>query len=247
MIACLPMYDFAHLRAAHDQFWTLIRAELGFGPAQLTRDPDIWAQWQSADLVVGQTCGMPYRERLHDKVSYVLTPDYGIEGCPAGYYNSLILSDDADRDLMSYDQGRFAYNDALSQSGWAGPVTYLTRHGIRPAVGVETGAHVQSMWAVREGRADFCAVDANTYALALVEYPELASLHIIARTDPTPALPYICATRFDAARVAAAVQNAFTSLEQNQKSQMRLRGFISLSTDEYLSVPSPTSPDKLFS
>jgi ABC-type phosphate/phosphonate transport system substrate-binding protein len=72
-------------------------------------------------------------------------------------------------------------------------------------------------------------------------------LHIIARTNPTPSLPYICATRFDAARVAAAVQNAFTSLEQNQKSQMRLHGFIRLSTDEYLSVPSPTSPDKLFS
>ena len=69
MIASLPMYDMPHLRGAHDRYWTAIRDALGYGPDALTRGGDPWAEWQSPDLLLGQTCGLPYRARLHDKVT----------------------------------------------------------------------------------------------------------------------------------------------------------------------------------
>ena len=79
------MYDRPELRDAHDRLWATIRGNLGYGPESLSSPTDMASFWQSDDLLFGQTCGMPYRTFLHDRVQLVGTPDYGIEGCPPGY------------------------------------------------------------------------------------------------------------------------------------------------------------------
>jgi hypothetical protein len=81
MIAALPMYDRPEMRAANDRFWQAIRDRLGDGPPHLTRDRDPWDIWQAPDLLLAQTCGFPYRARLHGRIYLVGTPDYGVEGC----------------------------------------------------------------------------------------------------------------------------------------------------------------------
>lgn len=240
------MYDFAYLRDAHDRFWDVIRMELGFGPDHLSRGGDLWAMWLNTDLVMGQTCGMPYRTRLHTVVQYVATPDYGINGCPAGYYNSVLLSSDAGFGLGDCTGATIAYNDAGSQSGWAAPITHLSKRGIVPHRGIETGAHVNSMYAVVQGRADFCAVDAHTFALAMVAHPDLRALCVIDHTDPTPGLPIICAQRFDPNPLRHALDRAYDRLTTDDRKQLRHCGFVTLTPDAYLSVPTPTSPAKLF-
>ncbi|MCX8955299.1 hypothetical protein OU790_17900, partial [Ruegeria sp. NA] len=73
MIAMLGMYDMPEVQAANDRFWGLIRAHLGYGPEQLTRDADVWQVWLDPELVLAQTCGMPYRTRLHGRVQLVGT------------------------------------------------------------------------------------------------------------------------------------------------------------------------------
>lgn len=78
MIAFLGMYDMPDLHAANDRLWTLIRQHLGFGPDTLSRGLDPWEIWQSPDLVLAQTCGMPFRTRLHRDVALIGTPDYGV-------------------------------------------------------------------------------------------------------------------------------------------------------------------------
>lgn len=246
MIATLPMYDFAHLRHAHDRFWDLIRNSLGFGPQRLTRGADLWDMWQSPGLILGQTCGMPFRERLHRHVSYVLTPDYGIAGCPPGYYNSVILSAKPIDQITSLNGATIAYNEAMSQSGWSAPINYLSKYDVRPAQGIQTGAHVKSMSAVAMGYADFCAVDAQTFALSKTETADFETLHIVAHTDPTPGLPYICAPRFNTVDIQTAITTAFKDLEPDHKAALRLKGFVRLSVANYLAIHSPTSPEKLF-
>lgn len=70
MIAALGMYDRAEVQPSNDRLWALIRVGLratGLAvPDALTRgEGAYWPAWQSPDLVLSQTCGFPYRARLH--------------------------------------------------------------------------------------------------------------------------------------------------------------------------------------
>ena len=127
MIASLGMYDMPPIRPCNDRFWRAIRARLGRGPECLTWDRDLWTIWRAPDLVLAQTCGMPYRTALHGEVALVGTPDYGLPDCPPGHYRSVFLTRKTmgDRSLADLATGVFAYNDAFSQSGWAAPMHHL--------------------------------------------------------------------------------------------------------------------------
>ncbi|MEY8838254.1 phosphate/phosphite/phosphonate ABC transporter substrate-binding protein, partial [Cribrihabitans sp. XS_ASV171] len=187
MIAWLGMYDRPELRAAQDRYWAAIRANLPEGPDTLSRDSDPWPVWQSPDLALAQTCGMPYRTRLHGQAQLVGTPDYGLPGCPPGHYCSVIVArGDDHRDLPALlAEGVFAYNEGGSQSGWAAPVTWFAEDGLRPARGLRTGGHALSARAVAEGRADLASIDAMTWTLLREHDPATDALREVARTPPT--------------------------------------------------------------
>ena len=82
MIASLPMYDWAEIKPVTDRLWTGIRDRLRAAgieaPNELTRGIDMWDSWHDPDLLVSQTCGFPYRTKLHDKVTLVGTPDFAL-------------------------------------------------------------------------------------------------------------------------------------------------------------------------
>ncbi|MCE8510342.1 PhnD/SsuA/transferrin family substrate-binding protein [Ruegeria pomeroyi] len=248
MTAMLGMYDMPPLRAANDRFWALIRAELGYGPETLDRTRDVWAIWRDPELVLAQTCGMPYRTRLHGHVQLVGTPDYGLPGCPPGHYRSVFVAraDDA-RALPELVGGTFAYNEALSQSGWAAPMTHLQAIGLAPAALLESGAHAASAAAVAEGRADLAALDALTWTL-LCEHTDLgAQLREVAHTTPTSVLPYITAPGRDAAAIAAAVRTAIANLDPADRAALHLKGLVDIPASAYLSIPNPPTPSAICS
>ena len=68
--------------------------------------------WLHPDLILGQTCGLPYISKLCDKVELVGTPDYGVEGCPPGFYHSTLVSSSADprRHLSEFLGSTLAFN-----------------------------------------------------------------------------------------------------------------------------------------
>ncbi len=241
MIAMLGMYDMPALQPVNDRFWTLIRGHLGYGPDHLTRDADVWDVWLNPELTFAQTCGMPYRTQLHGKVQLVGTPDYGLAGCPPGYYRSIFVSRrDDPRDLGQLTKGTFAYNEKLSQSGWAAPMVHLEAHDQQPNAIIATGGHAQSANAVAEGKADFAALDALTWELLKAHTSLGAVLREVATTLPTPALPYITATDQDAAAIARAVRAAIGDLTQPDRELLHLRGLIDIPAGDYLSVPNPS-------
>lgn len=248
MVAMLGMYDMAPLQPANDRFWAAIRARLGDGPAHLTRDRAFMEIWQDPRLVLAQTCGMPYRTRLHGAVQLVGTPDYGLQDCPPGYYNSVLVvrAEDPRADLAAYDGACLAYNDALSQSGWAAVITHLSGLGLAPGSTLATGAHALSARAVAEGRADLAGIDALTWALLCRHTPEVTSrLRALARTVPTPALPYVTGPGRDAAVVAAAMAGAMDDLGAEDRAALHLRGLVSVPAQDYLAVPTPPAPGML--
>ena len=245
MIASFGMYDMPHASAAYDRLWQSIRDELGTGPEKLNRTSDLWAQWHSPDLVVSQTCGLPYRARLYSEVTLVGTPDYGLRDCPPGYYYSYLIRRRGDgrslRDLARF--GTIAFNDPLSQSGWAAPVAHLAQHGLRPVETMETGAHIASARAVQQGHADYTAIDVITYQMWNHADPEVFhGLEAFLRTEPTPALPLITARRRDPKPIARAVTNAIGGMSDADRDILHLRGLIQTDVDTYRALPIPPLP-----
>ena len=248
MIASLPMYDMPHLWGAHDRYWTAIRTGLGHGPETLTRGGDPWDAWRSRDLLLGQTCGLPYRARLHGSVTLLGTPDYELPDCPPGYYFSYLIRRRNDqRNLKTLcEQGVMAFNDPLSQSGWAAPLAHLATHELHPLKVLHTGAHLASISAVARKKADFAAIDAVTFLLwAQHDRDAMAALDAFARTAPTPALPYITARDTDPAPIAAAITSAISALSGRDRLDLRLRGLTHIPPEDYMALPVPTAPAEL--
>lgn len=241
MIASLPMYDRPEMADVTDRYWQAIRTALGFGPVSLTRDRDVWDMWQSPDLLLSQTCGMPYRARLHDKVRLVGTPDFDLPGCPPGYYNSvwIVRQDDPRTDLTDFDGGRFAYNDPISQSGWAGPMAMARGLGVSFGKQRPTGSHAQSLIAVAGAHADIAALDAQTWRLLQRYLPEARAVRVLDHTPPRPGLPYITALHQDAAPIADAIRTALCGLDAQDRAALGIRDLIDIPDTAYLAVTDP--------
>ncbi len=245
MIALLPMYDRKETAAANDAFWAAIRTEIGQGPEALTRDMDLLQAWRSPELLLAQTCGLPYRARLYGDVELVGTPDYGLPGCPEGHYNSVMIAA-ADRKgtaLTKFAGSRFAYNDPISQSGWAAAMMRMRADDMLPGELLETGSHQASAEAVAEGRADFASIDALTYQMLQDYEPDLvSSLCELERTEPTPALPFITALSQDAGAILSALQRALDTLAPEHRETLHLKKIIATTPSDYLAVPTPPGP-----
>lgn len=244
MIAHLGMYDRPETAAANDHFWTLVRTHLAHGPETLSRSDDPWAIWNSPDLLLSQTCGLPYRTRLYGEVDLVGTPDYGLPGCQPGYYNSVFVArrEDDDQPLLQFSGRCFAYNDGLSQSGWAAPMVHMHDRNILPGALFETGSHQRSAAAVAEGHADFAALDALSWEM-IRAYDNFADQLVeITRSEPTPALPYITALGGDAPALFDAIETAIRDLDNSSRDVLHLKGLVPLQPSDYLSVPTPPGP-----
>ncbi|WP_300516285.1 PhnD/SsuA/transferrin family substrate-binding protein [Aliiroseovarius sp.] len=241
--AALSMYDRAETAAANDRLWAAIRAELGHGPQRLTRDRDLWEVWTDPGLVLAQTCGLPFRARLHDKVALIGTPDYGLPGCAPGYYHStLVARADDPRDLAGLAAGTMAVNEGLSQSGWAAPLAYLAARNLSPARCLRTGAHRASARAVTEGGADLASLDSVTWALIRRHDAWAGALREVATTPPTPGLPLIAARGTDAPRLRAVVEAAIEKLAPQDRDILHLCGVVHIPASEYLAQPIPPAP-----
>ena len=249
LIAALGMYDRAETAAANNRLWCLIRdalRDLGCdAPETLTRDePSYMQNWISPDLVFAQTCSLPYRAKLADKVTLIATPDYGVAGCDAGHYRSVYIArkDDGFSSLEDVAGLDFAYNEALSHSGWAAPYAdHKTRDlPLRPRL--RTNAHVASAKAVADGRADYAAIDALTWTL-IQEHDRFANqLQIIGHTPPSPALPFITAKTRAPAPIRAALGQAIIALPANDRQTLHLRGLVDIPANLYLALPIPPQP-----
>jgi ABC-type phosphate/phosphonate transport system substrate-binding protein len=243
-LASLPMYDRPETAAANDRFWQAIRNRLGEGPDTLTRTGELWDHWLSPDLLLSQTCGYPYRAKLHGKVTLVGTPDYGLPGCPPGHYRSVFVArtDDPRATPANFAEAPFAYNEPLSQSGWAAPQNHAAAHGFTFTNTIQTGGHVLSARAVAEGKADIAALDALTWALIQRHDPFATTLREIARTEPTPVLPYITALSRDPEPLFDAISAAIADLSPDDRDTLSLRGLVRIPPDAYLAIPNPPPP-----
>lgn len=245
MRASLPMYERPELKHAHAEFWFHIHQALQSrgiaSPSSLDQTGIGLDFWTRDDLVLSQTCGLPYRTYLHDKVRLVATPNFAISGCPDGYYCSYIMTRKSNkmRNLAEWQDAIFAYNETGSQSGFAAAWNHLAPNNIWFETTIQTGSHLQSAESVAEGKADIASIDAVTWRF-IERYETFADeLTILQTTEPTPGLPYITSQAHDPVVVRAALTEAVSALSQGNRDLLSLKSIITIPKDAYLAVPTP--------
>ena len=245
MIASLGMYDRAETASANTRFWTEIRDRLrriGLeAPQGLERASPFWETWNSPDLLFSQTCGRPYRLRLHETTQLIGTPDYGLPDCQPGYYNSVFIvrARDTRNDLADFASARFAYNEEMSQSGWAAPQCHVAGLGFQFTELLQTGGHAASARAVADRKADIAALDALTWEM-VKRYEDCSlELRVIARTEPSPGLPYITSKTTNRATLAHVVAAAIDDIDLGDRRTLRLKSLVQIPAAAYLAVPNP--------
>jgi ABC-type phosphate/phosphonate transport system substrate-binding protein len=245
MIANLMMYARPELAGAHTRFWGLIRSHLARvginAPRDLSQAAEEFSVWKHPDLVLSQTCGMPYRIWLHDSVELVGTPDYGLSDCPAGYYRSafVVRAEDTRNSLAAFQDATFAFNQTFSQSGYAAPYWHTRPVGFWIQTRTQTHGHVVSALAVAAGRADIAALDAVTWR-NVQRYEGFATkLRVLEWTAPTPGLPLITAKGQNAEAIHSAVANAIADLDSIDAIDLGLQGIVRIPKDTYLAVLNP--------
>ena len=240
MIATLPMYDRPETRDAHDRFWRLIRAHLADAPEHLSREG---FQWLNPDLLLSQTCSLPYRTGLQDAVTIVATPVHDLP-CPAGTNFSVIVvrEDDPREDVAEFGGARLAINSPVSQSGWAAIDDLAQSAGVTFALVQDSGSHQASGAAVAAGQADICAIDAVTWTLIERFDPFADKLRVISATQPTPALPYITAIGQDVRPLQEALVIAVDALSPDDQDLLCLIDVTHVSADRYAMMPIPPTP-----
>ncbi len=242
MIASLPMYDTEPLRAANDVLWEGIGQELknfGLQPPLRRSDMEFGCDSSNLDsLYFTQTCREPYRRCLAAHVTLVGTPDYGVSGCPPGYYNSVIVV----RHLTgtsckhSLDGATAAINHRVSWSGYRALMAFAKTANIEFSGHVYTGSHLRSAVAVLDGRADIAAIDAISfrYGIELEEGSPYKRLHQLAVTKPSPGLPFVARKNSNREIWFTAIRNAIWSLPDEVRGILAIRDLVWIPEDDYL-------------
>lgn len=238
MIASLPMYDWPELREWTDLWWQGIAKHLGMD-TPLTRQPDYMGLWNRSDLLFSQTCGYPFTHAFAGKLSLVATPHYSADGCDGPNYQSIVFARAGAR-LEAFRGKRAAVNNPDSMSGMLAlklVFAPLASQGRFFGEVIETGGHVNSLTAVRDGRADVCAIDAVCVGLARRHRPDLLDgLIEIARSPMVPGLPYVTVGG-DVLELRKALIRALGDPDlQNVRDHLLLSGQSVLSTRDYARI-----------
>lgn len=206
LIANMNMYCWRENKNVWDGFWAEIQHRLlekGIdAPQEMSTAASPWEDWEDTNLLLGHTCGWPYVSRLREKVSLVGTFDFGLDGCPPGFYRSVFIAskhsdicDPSKHDLLS-GKLKVAVNGTDSQSGFRAFSSLLEGEParlLREDFLVITRSHRNSIRAVAQGEADIAAIDGVTWEMALQFEPSAKDVRVVGYTPAVPGLPLITA------------------------------------------------------
>ena len=201
---------------------------------------------QDPALCFGHTCGYPLMMRLRDQVSPFCVPVFDVPGADGKLYSShIIVSAESDIESVAQAEGKIAaMNNRDSNSGMN-----VFRHSVakcKPsgkffAQVVETGAHLHSLEAVADGRADIAAIDCVSYQLIEDRWPKLVKqVRSIGFSAKTCGLPFVMpANMFESTDTSQIVENlnhALTMAPAQVKDLLHLCGFEDVEFSDYQGV-----------
>lgn len=197
------MYPLEPLREAWDTVYGMVARDVLEAPNELRWDLDPHDTWMSPQLVLGMSCGWPLVTQLLRRVRVIGTFMYRLEGSIGHTYRSVIVAREA-TSVVALSGSTLAFNSTESLSGYISMMASLPPDQIGwGGPTLETGSHIMSLAAVREGSADIASIDAVMWSYVQQEAPELLEgLVVIDRGPEIPHLPLI--TSRDASDAAVA-------------------------------------------
>lgn len=225
-------------------FWNALHRSPGAPalPARLGTPRDPMRHWQAPHLALSQTCGLPYAQALHGQVQLIGTPDFGLPGCPPGYYRSVFVmrAGAARPDPGDWAGLTLAVNSADSQSGWGAPSAFAAAHGFAFAHARLTGAHRASAHAVATGRAGIACLDMQSWRMIRRWDRFAQALTPLAMTAPTPGLPLIAGPAMDAPALSRAARLALARMPRLLRERLGLTGTLApIPAAAYRALPDP--------
>ncbi len=201
--ASLPMYNLPEMRPVNAAFWAALRtalAESGVAsPEALIFERPPVPERIGAEVLFSQTCGYPLETIFQGQAIRLGTPCYDAPGCAGPTHCGVFVvpAGSSARALDDLRGSRFLLNSRHSNSGMNLPRRALAEiAGGRPFFGeiVETGSQPGNLDRIARGEADATAVDCVTYAFWSRYRPEAAArTRVLARTPPSPAIPFVTA------------------------------------------------------
>lgn len=243
-IAQLPMYDWPEVRSATNTLWRSIAMAFArhrvAAPKVLDRSIPVAKVWRSPNLLLAQTCGLPYVRHLRDTVRVLGAMAYDLPGCRAGDYHSVLVVHQAAgiSELKACRGVRVAINSEDSYSGCLALDRQIAAFCEGPFFGerIPTGSHRQSIRAVARGIADLAAIDCVTWALACKHEPATERVRVIGTTNSRPGLPLITSrlrSDADCEALQTALEEAVAQLEKRSRDALRLLAFVRKKETDY--------------
>ena len=195
-IATLGWYELPETRALHDELWARLAPHLDAAgvpdvPRRLSRPEDPHEVGDS--LLLAQLCGFYVAGVGRDRAVPIAAVELAAPGCQGRRYRSFIavpaaLGASRFEDL---EGRRAAINHPLSHSGCNALRRRVARAGASMesffAAVVTTGAHVDSVGALRRGEVEVAAIDCVTWAM--LERYRPGALEGLVALEATPLAP----------------------------------------------------------
>jgi len=148
-------------------------------PSQLCWPDDYMAHWRQPELLLSQICSLPLVDHLQGQVQYVASPMFSTSMQNGSNYCSLLMvreGSDIHR-LKDLKNARVAINDRDSQSGYGILNHSFMQTGLlledMVAGYAQSGAHVQSLTWLQQGKVDLAAIDCISYHFIAKHQPHL--------------------------------------------------------------------------
>lgn len=187
-------------------------------------------QFALREIDLGFICGLPYvrlsarPDPVHALVAPVVRgPRY--DGRPIYFSDVIVRTDDPRRSFEELDGADWCFNDVDSHSGYGVVLYHLAQMNRTPAYFGRfepTGAHLDSIRAVAEGRFDASAIDSHVLDVVRRDDPALVSLvKVISTIGPSPIQPLVAGDHVPV-ELREDIRDAVTGLHDDREAQPAL-------------------------
>jgi ABC-type phosphate/phosphonate transport system substrate-binding protein len=238
----LGMYPFEAVRWAWDALWEAVAERVEWVPRTLAHSGDPHARWDDPHCVVNHICGWPLVTNHSADHRVIGAFSLAIpEAERHRYRNTVIAATDTALAGITPSRLRAAVNSSDSLSGWISLLDATQVGGEWPGEIVLTDAHLESIRAVGDGRADIACIDSWSMRLVERDQPELlAGVHRVGLGPlvPTPAVTVrTTVSAHDADRLAQALTDVLGEPSSGEiRAALMIDGFVSTTIEEYLPV-----------
>ena len=243
------MYDFPEVQDSTEKLLAaLVEALESCNETAHVQTPDssvhaeLMKMWRSNDMVLSQSCGLPFMEELHQFVNVIGTPTWTDVSDEHGRYQTVIVvRESLDVSSVAELGGlRPVVSNTQSLSGWCSlgvAIAEVTNDSsfVRPFV--QSGGHARSLQMLQDNNADFASIDAATFRLLKRHRPKLTNgLRLIGRGPVVPATPlHVSKTRTASlSDVSDAVSGVLDRPDlQSALADIGISGFVRLANSDY--------------